>query len=131
MDVVEVMLQQFSLCLIWGSTWYFIKISLNAGVPPFFGVGFRFFLSGLLFFLIIFCALKISSLLPNLFLIYILFKLFIIPLLKNKKINIFKKIKYKIHTLLLTGFLLDLGRIIGILMSLFKNNKVFNHYKTK
>ena len=42
------------LCLIWGSTWYFIKISLNAGVPPFFGVGFRFFLSGLLFFLIIF-----------------------------------------------------------------------------
>ena len=43
-----------ALCLIWGSTWYFIKISLNAGVPPFFGVGFSFFLSGLLFFLIIF-----------------------------------------------------------------------------
>jgi drug/metabolite transporter (DMT)-like permease len=43
-----------ALCLIWGSTWYFIKISLNAGVPPFFGVGFRFFLSRLLFFLIIF-----------------------------------------------------------------------------
>ena len=43
-----------ALCLIWGSTWYFIKISLNAGVPPFFGVGFRFFLSALLFFLIIF-----------------------------------------------------------------------------
>ena len=43
-----------ALCLIWGSTWYFIKISLNAGVPPFFGVGFRFFLSGFLFFLIIF-----------------------------------------------------------------------------
>ena len=43
-----------ALCLIWGSTWYFIKISLNAGVPPFFGVGFRFLLSGLLFFLIIF-----------------------------------------------------------------------------
>lgn len=42
-----------ALCLIWGSTWYFIKISLNAGMPPFFGVGFRFFLSGLLFFIII------------------------------------------------------------------------------
>ena len=42
------------LCLIWGSTWYFIKSSLNAGVPPFLGGGFRFFLSGLLFFLIIF-----------------------------------------------------------------------------
>lgn len=47
-----------ALCLIWGSTWYFIKISLNAGVPPFFGVGFRFFLSGLLFFLIIFFKKK-------------------------------------------------------------------------
>ena len=38
-----------ALCLIWGSTWYFIKISLNAGVPPFYGVGLRFFFSGLLF----------------------------------------------------------------------------------
>ena len=38
-----------ALCLIWGSTWYFIKISLNAGVPPFYGVSLRFFFSGLLF----------------------------------------------------------------------------------
>ena len=50
----KVLFPFIALCLIWGSTWYFIKISLNAGVPPFFGVGFRFFLSGLLFFLIIF-----------------------------------------------------------------------------
>ena len=40
-----------ALCLIWGSTWYFIKISLNAGVPPFYGVGLRFLFSGLLFFI--------------------------------------------------------------------------------
>jgi drug/metabolite transporter (DMT)-like permease len=38
-----------ALCLIWGSTWYFIKVSLNAGVPPFFGVGLRFLFSGFLF----------------------------------------------------------------------------------
>lgn len=40
-----------ALCLIWGSTWYFIKISLNAGVPPFFGVGLRFLFSGIIFFI--------------------------------------------------------------------------------
>ena len=38
-----------ALCLIWGSTWYFIKISLNAGVPPFYGVGLRFLFSGIIF----------------------------------------------------------------------------------
>jgi drug/metabolite transporter (DMT)-like permease len=42
-----------ALCLIWGSTWYFIKITLNAGMPPMYGVGIRFFFSGLLFFLIL------------------------------------------------------------------------------
>ncbi|MCK5330489.1 MAG: DMT family transporter [Candidatus Marinimicrobia bacterium] len=36
-----------SLCLIWGTTWFFIKISL-AGTPPFFGAGLRFFLAGLI-----------------------------------------------------------------------------------
>ena len=40
-----------ALCLIWGSTWYFIKISLNAGVPSFFGVGLRFLFSGIIFFI--------------------------------------------------------------------------------
>ncbi len=43
-----------ALCLIWGSTWYFIKISLNAGVPPFYGVGLRFLFSGIIFFLYIY-----------------------------------------------------------------------------
>ena len=43
-----------ALCLIWGSTWYFIKISLNAGVPPFYGVGLRLFFSGLLFLVYIY-----------------------------------------------------------------------------
>ena len=43
-----------ALCLIWGSTWYFIKISLNAGVPPFYGVGLRFLFSGVIFFIYIY-----------------------------------------------------------------------------
>ena len=45
------------LCLIWGSTWSFIKISLEGtGMTPAFGVGFRFFFSGILF--LIFCKYK-------------------------------------------------------------------------
>ena len=43
-----------ALCVIWGSTWYFIKISLNAGVPPFYGVGLRFLFSGIIFYLYIY-----------------------------------------------------------------------------
>ena len=43
-----------ALCIIWGSTWYFIKISLNAGVPPFYGVGLRFLFSGIIFFIYIY-----------------------------------------------------------------------------
>ena len=43
-----------ALCLIWGSTWYFIKISLNAGIPPFYGVGLRFLFSGIIFFIYIY-----------------------------------------------------------------------------
>ena len=43
-----------ALCLIWGSTWYFIKLSLNAGVPPFYGVGLRFLFSGIIFFIYIY-----------------------------------------------------------------------------
>ncbi len=35
------------LCLIWGTTWFFIKISLE-GTPPFFGAGLRFFLAGII-----------------------------------------------------------------------------------
>jgi drug/metabolite transporter (DMT)-like permease len=51
-----------ALCLIWGSTWYFIKISLNAGVPPFYGVGLRFLFSGIIFsFYIYFKKLSVPT----------------------------------------------------------------------
>ena len=43
-----------ALCLIWGSTWYFIKISLDAGMPPLYGVGIRFLFSSIFFFIILF-----------------------------------------------------------------------------
>ena len=65
-----------ALCLIWGSTWYFIKISLNAGMPPLFGVGFRFFLSGLLFFLIIALQKKSIPLNKKAIKLYLSFGLF-------------------------------------------------------
>ncbi len=50
----KILIPFIALCLIWGSTWYFIKISLNAGVPPFFGVGLRFLFSGIIFYLYIY-----------------------------------------------------------------------------
>jgi drug/metabolite transporter (DMT)-like permease len=41
-----------ALCLIWGTTWQAIKISLK-GLPPFTGAGFRFVVASLVLFLII------------------------------------------------------------------------------
>ncbi len=36
------------LCMIWGTTWIMIKMSLTEGTPPIFGVGLRFFLAGVI-----------------------------------------------------------------------------------
>ncbi len=36
------------LCIIWGTTWVILKKSLIEGTPAIFGVGFRFFISGLI-----------------------------------------------------------------------------------
>lgn len=41
-----------ALCLIWGTTWQAIKISLK-GLPPFTGAGFRFVVASIALFLII------------------------------------------------------------------------------
>lgn len=43
-----------SLCLIWGTTWVVLKKSLIEGTPAIYGVGLRFFIAGLILFLIIF-----------------------------------------------------------------------------
>ena len=40
------------LCLIWGTTWMAIKLSLE-GLPPFLGAGIRFILSAVLLGLIV------------------------------------------------------------------------------
>ena len=37
-----------TLCMIWGTTWIMIKMSLTEGTPPIFGVGLRFFLAGVI-----------------------------------------------------------------------------------
>ena len=39
----KILIPFIALCLIWGSTWYFIKISLDGGIPPLYGVGIRFY----------------------------------------------------------------------------------------
>ncbi len=36
------------LCFLWGTTWFAIKISLNEGMPPFFGAGIRFLFAGII-----------------------------------------------------------------------------------
>tara|TARA_B100001057_G_scaffold178283_1_gene179078 strand:- start:1031 stop:1975 length:945 start_codon:yes stop_codon:yes gene_type:complete len=63
--------------------------------------------------------------------IYVLSRLVFIPVIKNKNLKFYKIIKFKIFTLLFVSFLLDIGRITGILLSLFinKNKKIFKHYK--
>jgi len=42
------------LCILWGTTWFAIKVSLNEGMPPFLGAGLRFFIAGLIFWIIFF-----------------------------------------------------------------------------
>lgn len=36
------------LCVIWGTTWLAIKVSLNEGMPPIFGAGVRFLIAGVI-----------------------------------------------------------------------------------
>lgn len=42
------------LSIIWGTTWYALKVSLNEGMVPTYAVGIRFFCSGLIFWGIMF-----------------------------------------------------------------------------
>ena len=42
------------LCLIWGTTWVILKKSLIEGTPAVYGVGLRFFVAGIILFLIVF-----------------------------------------------------------------------------
>jgi len=49
----KVLAAYLALCIIWGTTWFFIKISL-AGTPPFLGASLRFLLAGLILWGIVF-----------------------------------------------------------------------------
>ncbi|MDP6533259.1 MAG: DMT family transporter [Candidatus Marinimicrobia bacterium] len=42
------------LCLIWGTTWAVLKISLAEGTPPMFGAGIRFLSAGIIVFILLF-----------------------------------------------------------------------------
>lgn len=50
----KVLINYVILCFIWGTTWIILKKSLIEGTPPFFGSGFRFFVSGIILWSIIF-----------------------------------------------------------------------------
>ena len=50
----KVLINYTILCFIWGTTWIILKKSLIEGTPPFFGSGFRFFVSGIILWCIIF-----------------------------------------------------------------------------
>ena len=50
----KVLINYAILCFIWGTTWIILKKSLIEGTPPFFGSGFRFFVSGIILWCIIF-----------------------------------------------------------------------------
>ena len=41
------------LSIVWGTTWYALKVSLNEGMQPVSAVGIRFFFGGLIFWLIL------------------------------------------------------------------------------
>ena len=42
------------LCVIWGTTWIVLKISLNEGTPPIFGVAIRFIIAAIILWGILF-----------------------------------------------------------------------------
>lgn len=42
------------LCLIWGTTWAVLKISLSEGTPPMYGAGIRFLSAGIIVFILLF-----------------------------------------------------------------------------
>lgn len=46
-----IMINYLLMCLIFGTTFLAIKIGVDAGIPPFFSAGSRFFIAGLLIFL--------------------------------------------------------------------------------
>lgn len=49
----KVLFRYILLCLIWGTTWYAIKVSLNYGTPPLFGAGLRFLIAGMVLWLLL------------------------------------------------------------------------------
>ncbi|MBT3216200.1 MAG: EamA family transporter [Candidatus Marinimicrobia bacterium] len=41
------------LCLVWGTTWAVLKISLAEGTPPIYGAGIRFLIAGIIVFVLL------------------------------------------------------------------------------
>ena len=50
-NLTLIILAYLAVYIIWGSTYFFIKLSIQT-IPPFYSLGFRFFLGGSLFFIL-------------------------------------------------------------------------------
>jgi drug/metabolite transporter (DMT)-like permease len=55
-----IMINYLLMCLIFGTTFLAIKIGVDAGLPPFFSAGSRFFIAGLLIFIWMLWKRKVS-----------------------------------------------------------------------
>lgn len=61
------------LSLIWGTTWYALKVSLNEGMTPSYAVGIRFFLGGLIFWILMLIRCEKLPLTKRAISLYLLF----------------------------------------------------------
>ena len=64
------------LSVIWGTTWYALKVSLNEGMVPSYAVGIRFLFGGLIFWIILLIRREILPLNKRAISIYLQFGLF-------------------------------------------------------
>jgi len=64
------------LSIIWGTTWYALKVSLNEGMVPSYAVGIRFLFGGLIFWIILLIRREILPLNKRAISIYLQFGLF-------------------------------------------------------
>ena len=64
------------LSIIWGTTWYALKVSLNEGMVPSYAVGIRFLFGGLIFWIIMIIRREKLPLTKRAISIYLLFGFF-------------------------------------------------------
>ena len=59
--------------------------------------------------------------------LYFILRIMILPLLKSNFVNIFKHISYRLDILIITALIIDISKILGIVMGIFKTQ--ISHYQ--